>query len=146
MKRHASKQLPAHAWSRLDLKCNAPPKSNIANNSTHRLYQCQVTPVCDSISIPFLEYSVLFSLYTAMETILEQATTLAHGASEATRKAIISQLFNLAYSLESPDDTVTRIWGLVSVQFMPVYKTDHLAFGRVFDSCRYRLENFQPAC
>ncbi|KAF2174812.1 S-adenosyl-L-methionine-dependent methyltransferase [Zopfia rhizophila CBS 207.26] len=47
-----------------------------------------------------------------MDAIVNQVTVLAKGADEAARKAILTALRDLSYSIETPDDTVTRIWGL----------------------------------
>lgn len=49
-----------------------------------------------------------------MDAIVAQVKSLAEGANEATRKSLITALRDLSYAIETPDDTVTRIWGGVS--------------------------------
>ncbi|MCJ1332210.1 hypothetical protein MMC10_008902 [Thelotrema lepadinum] len=45
-----------------------------------------------------------------MDAIFNSVTALAKGADESMRKQIINGLRDLSYSIETPDDTVTRIW------------------------------------
>ena len=49
-----------------------------------------------------------------MDSIISQVTSLANGADELTRKKLIDTLRGLSYTIESPDDTITRLWGSVS--------------------------------
>ena len=49
-----------------------------------------------------------------MDTIATQVMALAKNADEGTRKRLIGSLRDLSYSIETPDDTITRIWGGVS--------------------------------
>ncbi|KAF2730937.1 S-adenosyl-L-methionine-dependent methyltransferase [Polyplosphaeria fusca] len=46
-----------------------------------------------------------------METITQQVTALATGADEVTRKHILTELRDLSYALESPEDTTLRLQG-----------------------------------
>jgi demethylsterigmatocystin 6-O-methyltransferase len=50
-----------------------------------------------------------------MDEVINQVTHLASTADEATRKKLIVTLRDLAYSIESPDDTMQRIMFLVSL-------------------------------
>ncbi|KAF2108250.1 O-methyltransferase [Lophiotrema nucula] len=56
-----------------------------------------------------------------MDVIVGQVTALAEGASEATRKSILNALRDLSYKLESPDDTINRLWsGQVTIAVVRV--------------------------
>lgn len=50
-----------------------------------------------------------------MDAIATQVEHLASTANEAERKAMIDQLRELSYTLESGDDTLQRIMYLVSL-------------------------------
>lgn len=50
-----------------------------------------------------------------MEAVVDQVKGLAGSADEAGRSEILDQLRELAYSLESPDETMNRIMFLVSL-------------------------------
>jgi hypothetical protein len=49
-----------------------------------------------------------------MDVIISQIQTLAKDANEQTRKSILTALHTIGQAIETPDDTVTRIWGGVS--------------------------------
>lgn len=49
-----------------------------------------------------------------MEAVVDQVRGLAGSVDEAGRSRILDQLRDLAYSLESPDETMNRIMFLVS--------------------------------
>ena len=52
-------------------------------------------------------------LALGMEAISAEITSMAQNADQATRKDILDQLRNLAFTLESPGDTVQRLLYLV---------------------------------
>ena len=49
-----------------------------------------------------------------MEQVIDQVNHLVSRADDAARKKVINELRDLAYSIESPDDTMQRIMFLVS--------------------------------
>lgn len=50
-----------------------------------------------------------------MDAILNQLSSIAAKADEATRKTILTKLRDFSYSIESSDDTTHRVWGSVSL-------------------------------
>ena len=54
-----------------------------------------------------------------MQAVIDTVKDLSSTADEATRKKIIITLRDLAYSIESHDDTIGRIMFLVSLVIYP---------------------------
>lgn len=53
-----------------------------------------------------------------LEAIFDQIRQIVGTADDASKKSIMSQLHEMAYSLEDADDTVNRIGHLVSSLFL----------------------------
>jgi demethylsterigmatocystin 6-O-methyltransferase len=50
-----------------------------------------------------------------MDSVIAQVKSVAATADDTARKQIIVALRDLSYSLETPDDTIQRIYGYVSL-------------------------------
>jgi hypothetical protein len=86
-----------------------------------------------------------------VKAFADRATEFAKIANETERKKLLDELRDLAYSLESPQDSAQRIMYLVlslaASRLVDTYTDKPLpAFTACYRSCRLRYQSFQSSC